>query len=280
MRQVLFVHRRQAADDAKVEQDIAAKSGRFQADLDVAGVHVGMKKPIAEDLGEKDRHPVAGQFFDVHARIAQLLHLADGDALHALHHQNFWAAKIPVHLRNQHQVKTFHIAFELGGTGSLADQIQLIMQMPIKLGHDFTGLQPFAIVAELFNPARHHVHQAQVFFNHGQHIGAQHLDGDFTHATLTVGDGGEMHLRDRGTGHGCDVKTGKNLCQRFAKSLFNIGDGDGRIKWRYSVLQACQLVCDVQRHQIPPCGQHLAKLDKNGTQTLQSLPQTLTARCR
>ena len=56
VRQIMFVDRRQRAHDAEVERDVLAVGG----DEYVARMHVGMKKTVAEDLGEK--------YFDARAR--------------------------------------------------------------------------------------------------------------------------------------------------------------------------------------------------------------------
>ena len=63
LRKVFLVNFGQRSDDAKVQRDIAAKGRRFQTDLDVAGMHVCMEKPIAKHLGEKYFTPSRASFF-------------------------------------------------------------------------------------------------------------------------------------------------------------------------------------------------------------------------
>jgi hypothetical protein len=88
LRQVVLVVVGQRADDAEVQRDVAAEGGRVEADLDVARVHVGVEEAVAEDLGEEDRHAVARQLLEVDAGLAQAVDLADGHAVHALHHDH------------------------------------------------------------------------------------------------------------------------------------------------------------------------------------------------
>ena len=110
MRQIFLVDFRQGTDDAKVERYVAPESGCIQAHLDVAWVHVGVKKPVAKHLGKENGDAIARQLGKVDPGCAQLLDLADGHALHALHHHHVGAAVIPEHLGHQHQVQAVHIA--------------------------------------------------------------------------------------------------------------------------------------------------------------------------
>jgi len=96
--EVVLVDLGQRADDAEVQGDVAPECGRVQADLDVARVHVGVEEAVAEHLGEEDGDAVAGQLLDVDSSIAQTLDLADGHALHALHHHDGGRAVVPDHL--------------------------------------------------------------------------------------------------------------------------------------------------------------------------------------
>lgn len=66
LRQIFLVKFRQRANDAKVQRDIAAKALWLQAHHDVARVHVGVEKAVTEDLGEEQRHTIAGQLRNVH----------------------------------------------------------------------------------------------------------------------------------------------------------------------------------------------------------------------
>ena len=61
LRQVVAIHIGKRAHDAEIERDIAPV-GRHQ---DVAGMHVGMEKTVAEHLGEENFHPGAGQLGNI-----------------------------------------------------------------------------------------------------------------------------------------------------------------------------------------------------------------------
>ena len=237
LRQILLVHLSQCADDAKVQRDVAAKGFGRQADLDVAGVHVGMKKAVAEHLGKKQRHPIARQLGDVHTRFAQAIHLANGHTVHALHDQDFGGAQVPPHLGDEHQVQPLHVAAQLGCTGGFAHQIQLVVQVFVELGHHLAWLQSLAICRQAFHPAGHHAHQAQVLVDDIEHARPQHLHCHLTWLALPVAQHGKVHLGDGRTGHRGVLKRIKQLGQGLAQGALDGGHRYLGRKWRYAVLQ-------------------------------------------
>ena len=198
--QILFIRPGQGANDAKVQRDIAAKRGRRNADLNVARVHVGVKETVTKHLREENGDAVPGQLRNIHPRCPQAIHLTDGNPVHALHHNDFSRAIVPEHLGNQHQIKPGHVAAQLRGTGGLTHQIELVMQVFVKLSHHLARLETLAAVGEALYPAGHHAHQSQVFFDRREHTGPQHLDGNFPGLTRPVFQHGKMHLCNRGAG--------------------------------------------------------------------------------
>ena len=152
------------------------------------------------------------------------------------------------------------------------------MQVLVKLGHHLAGFESAPIGRQPFQPAGHHAHQRQVFVNHRQHVGAQHLDRDLPFAPVAVNQYREMHLRHRRAGHGFPLKTGEYLADRAAQSFLNGCSGQVCVKRRHRILQLGQFIGNVQRQQVPPGGEDLPELDKNRPQTLQSLANALPAR--
>ena len=261
LRQVLFVDLVERAHDAEVQRDVAAKGLGRQAHLDVAGVHVGVEKTVSEDLGEKDGHAVAGELFDVHPSLAQALHLVDGHALHALHDHHVGHAIVPDDLRNHHQVQALHVAAQLGGVGGFAQQVELVVEVGVELGHHLSRLEALAVGRQALHPAGHHVHEGQVFFNQAQHAWPQDLDSHLA----PLRQSGKVNLRDGGAGHGLALEGGKNLVQRAAKRALDDGHCHIGVKRLHLVLQKGQLVGNFGRQEVTPGGEHLAKLDENGT---------------
>jgi hypothetical protein len=61
---------------------------------------------------------------------------------------------------------------------AIAHQVELVVQVFIELGHHFARLEAAPIARQPLHPARHGAHEGEVIFDHGQHVGPQHLDRD------------------------------------------------------------------------------------------------------
>ena len=72
LRQVVLVDVGERAHDAEIDGDVLAARVGVGGDEDIARMHVGVEKAVAEHLGEEDLHPGAGEARDVHAGRAQL----------------------------------------------------------------------------------------------------------------------------------------------------------------------------------------------------------------
>ncbi|OIQ69283.1 hypothetical protein GALL_491170 [mine drainage metagenome] len=278
--QVLFVGLCQGADNAKIKRDVTPKCGRLDTDLDIAGMHVCMEKSIPKNLGKENRDTIARQFGNIHASRTQPINLVDRNTLHALHDHDVGHAIVPEHLGNQNQVKIGHVAPQLCRTGGLTHQVQLIVQVLVKLGHHFARLEPFAVIGQTVDPASHHSHQVQVFVDGRQHARTQHFDGNFTMLSAAVLEYGKVHLGDRGAGDWLALKRHKNVVHLFLESFLDDGNGHLARKRRHPILQHRQFIGDVDRQQVASRRQHLAELDKYRTQTLQRLTDTLSTGCR
>ena len=242
LRQVLLVEFGERTDDAEIEQDVMAKTGWIQTDLDIAGMHVGVKKPIPKYLCEKDHDAIARQFGNVDACRTQTFQLRNGHTIHALHYHHFGMAEIPEHLGNQHIFQFRHVAAQLGCIGSLPHQVEFVVQVFVELGHHFARLESLAISRQVLDPPGQHRHQRQVLLDHATHRGTQYLDGDFAHLTLAIQYRGEMHLGNRCAGHRRLVERFEDFAYRPVERTFDRGHGDRRRKRRHAVLQSGQLV--------------------------------------
>jgi hypothetical protein len=104
------------------------------------------------------------------------LDLADGHALHALHHHHVGVAESQ-NISGTAPGPARHVAAQLRGVGGFAHQVQLVVQVGVELGHHLARLQALAVGRQALDPAGHHAHQRQVVVDDLQHAGAQHLDG-------------------------------------------------------------------------------------------------------
>ncbi|MPM69353.1 hypothetical protein SDC9_116298 [bioreactor metagenome] len=187
-------------------------------------------------------------------------------------------AEIPENLGNLHKIKPVHIAAQLRGIGGFADQIKLVVQIVVELGHHLQRLQALAVAGELFHPAGHHAHQRHILVDHRQHARAQHLHGHIALVAIAVADHCEVHLRNRRAGHRLALERHEHLIDGLAEGSLDGLHRHLRVKRRHAVLQQRQFVRNIGRHQVAPRGQHLAELHEDRAQTLQRLTQALAAR--
>ena len=143
---IILVAVGQRADDAEIERDITAVCG----DKNVAGVHVGVEKTIAEYLGKKDFNAGGREFGEVDAISAQLVDLRNRRALHALHDHYGRGAPVPVNFRDDQQLRLTEIAPQLRGIRCFTHQIKFVAQVFGEFGHHFSRLQSLAIGPQLF----------------------------------------------------------------------------------------------------------------------------------
>ena len=116
---IILVAVGQRADDAEIERDITA----VRSDKNVAGVHVGVEKTIAEYLGKKDFNAGGREFGEVDAIGAQLVDLRNRRALHALHDHDGRGAPVPVNFRDDQQLRLAKVAPQLRGIRCFTHQV-------------------------------------------------------------------------------------------------------------------------------------------------------------
>ena len=138
---------------------------------------------------------------NIHPGIAQALHLADGHAVHALHHQHIGGAVVPQHFRNEHQVEPRHIAAQLSGTRSFTNEIEFVVQIFVELRHHLARLEAPPVGRQAAHDVGHQVHEPQVFIDGVQHARTQHFDRHVPFAPLAVTQNRKMHLCNGGAGH-------------------------------------------------------------------------------
>ncbi len=280
LRQVILVKLRQRPDDAEIQRDIAAEGLGRHAHQDVAGMHVGVEKAVAEDLREEDLHTVARQLVHVDAGLAQLGRMRDAHTVHALHHEHLGGAPVPEHLGHQQQVGVGEVAAQLAGVGGLAHQVEFIVQVLVELGDHLARLQALAVGPQLLHPRGHVAHQREIAVDHRQHAGAQHLHGHLAAIVGTAAQRGEVHLRDRGARHRMMVEAMEQRRQRLAQRPLDDGGRDLGVERRHAVLQLGQFVRHIGRQQVAARGQDLPELHEDRTELLQRQAQAFTARAR
>ena len=87
-------------------------------------MHIGMKKAVAQRLGEKGAHQRQGDLFGIMARGAQGRGVADGRAVDPFAGENPRRGARPVHMRHAEFGVAAGGVIKFGGGGGLHAQIQ------------------------------------------------------------------------------------------------------------------------------------------------------------
>jgi hypothetical protein len=271
-----FVER---ADDTEIQRNVAAFVFRIGGNQDIAGVHIGMKEPIAKHLSEKNLHAGARQSRNIHLRCAQCFDLRNRRAAHPLHDHDILRAPRPMHFGHQQQRRICEIAPQLCAVGRLAHQVQFVVQIFVELGDHFARLQPPRFRPEPFQPAGGGAQQREIVIDHRADAGSQNLHRDFVTAIFRP-QRGEVHLRHRGRSHRLAREAGEHLDYRLAIGGGQRGFGQVGGERRHPILQLGQFVGQVGGQQVAAGGQHLTELDEDRPQVFQRAAQTLAARRR
>ena len=124
------------------------------------------------------------------------------------------------------------VAPQLAGVGGLAHQVQFIVQVVVEFRNHVARAQAFAVGPQPLDQACCDAHQVEVTFNHAEHVGTQHLDGDLA----AIVQDRKMHLRDRRGGDRIVVKRPEQQVRRFAERPLDLPRREIGVERRYPVL--------------------------------------------
>jgi len=127
---------------------------------------------------KKSSTPVAASFHDIHPGGAQGVDLADGDAVHAIHHHHVIFTVIPVHLGHHEQRRTQEVAPQLRAVGRFAHEVEFVLQVFLEFRHHFARTQAFAVGKQLFQQPGGSVEQFDIVADDPADPRAQYLDGN------------------------------------------------------------------------------------------------------
>src|ERR1043165_6123615 len=153
-------------------------------------------------------------------------------------------------------------------------QVELLVEMTRESRHSLARPQPPAVDPQTFDQACRRVEQSEVPRHRGFDAGPENLDRDLA----SIVQGGEVHLGDRGARHGLAFERAEYIVNSTAQGALDLGDGELGRERRHPVLQARQLVGDVERNEVPARRKHLAELHVDGAQRLERLAQAPAAR--
>ena len=261
-REPILIALGQGAHDAEVQRNETRVVHLRRIHPDVAGVRIGMKEVVTENLGVEQLHALLGQAHAIDTGSVERGKIVHRDAVHARQGEYLGGRMRPDHFRNHEVVGIAEIAPQQAGVGALALQVELVAQGQFQFRHyvqrtDLVGIRMHAI-DQLADAAQ----QGNVALDAHADIRTQHLD----HHGAAIGEARRMHLRDRCRCQWCFIESGKALADRLAERVF---DRFARLrsgKRSNLVLKCGECVGDVSGQEIPPCRQQLAELDEDWTQ--------------
>ncbi len=241
-----MIARLQRTHDAEVDRGIARVLRVLDLHENIAGMHVGMEKIIAEHLREKDLDPVRRELGDIRARGTQPLEIVDDDSVDALHHHDVHPAVVPEDFRDVQQRRSGEVALQLGRVPRLAKQIQLIQNGLAVFAHQLGGPQAARIRPIFFRQVRERGKHFEVALDDFTHAGTQ----DFDHHLAAGFQRRHVHLSDRRRGQRRGFETAENIRERPGKRLFDGGDRRIAAERRNAVLKLRQLIGNVDGQQV------------------------------
>ena len=147
------------------------------------------------------------------------------------------------------------------------------MQVVVELIDHLAWLEPTAIGGEPLHELGKEPQQGEVLVDDVGHAGSQHLDGHLPAAL----EPGEVHLRNRGTGHRCGLKGFKEVVDGLAKGRLDRGDGELGVEGGHLVLEQREFIRDVGCEQVATRREDLTEFDEDRAQALQGLTDAAAA---
>src|SRR5690606_35303857 len=115
--QIALVVGGQGADDTEVDGNVLRVGGIADIDKDIARMHVGMEKTVAEYLGKEDLHPFFRQYLHIDARLFERGYVGNRNPVNAFHHQHRFVGVVPVDEGDVDQRGVLEIPAQLAGVG-------------------------------------------------------------------------------------------------------------------------------------------------------------------
>ena len=140
-REIILIERSQPPHNAEVVKNKAP----LRVDMDIARMHIGVKKSIAENLREKNLDAVAGEAAQIDSGGGEGFGLRDGNAAQKLHHHRLARAKIPMDFRHARARVGGEIAAQLGAVGGFEQKVGFDFKMAVELVDDGAGAQALAV---------------------------------------------------------------------------------------------------------------------------------------
>ncbi len=240
-RKIVLIVRRQAADDAEVHCDVLRLPGVAARDENVARMHVGVEKSVAEYLGKEDLDARFGQLLHVCALVEQGFHVGHRQAADPLHDHHLVAAQVPVHLGDVQQRRVFEIAPQLRSVGGFTVQVQLVEDGLLVIADHFHGAQAACLAGYALQQPGGEEQPLHVLMDDRTKPRARDLDYHLT----AILQARHMHLCHRSRCQGLIGEAGEHVFDPLAELFFDALARLVRWEGRNTILKMRQFYCYV-----------------------------------
>ena len=225
-------------------------------DEQIAGVHIGVEKAVAQGLAQEGLDDGAAKGDAVMAFGDDGIDIVQRGAVDPFHGENFTRGQIPIDGGDAEIRVVAGVFRHFGQSGGFETEIHLHGHGARERFDDIDEFQAAGLGGERFEESRGIGHGAEIAAEAIADIGAQ----DFDRHGLALKGGGAMHLRDGGGGDGL-AEFGKNLIERLAEcglyrvDRIRLGEGGN------AILQTFEIAGDADADDVGACGHELAEFD-------------------
>ncbi len=253
-RQEPSLFRPKPSHDAEIDRDQPA----FMIDKQIARMHVGVKKAVAQGMAEEGLDHGGGKTRQIEALGLQCLPVGERRRLDPFQREHVFRGPIPVHRRHAEIRIVPGILRHLGERRPFEPQIHFHRHRALERGHHFDQAQPPRFRGERFRLACRVGESIEVDAEAPRDARPQYLDRDVARAGAGR-DFGPMHLRDGGRRHHRPefyVQRIEGLAERRRHRGFGLLLGERR----HLVLQGFQIARERNANHVGPGCQKLPEL--------------------
>ena len=149
------------------------------AHKNIAGVHIGMEKAVAEYLRKEHLYAALCQQLHVGILLFQRLDIGYGNTVDALHHQHIDTTVVRIHFRDIQHRAIFEVTPQLDGISRFTQQVQFVEQRFFVVAYHFQRTQTTSIRQQARHPARQAVDKLHICLDDRQDVRANDLDDHF-----------------------------------------------------------------------------------------------------
>ena len=241
--------------DAEIDRDDAP----FSVDEEIALVHVGVEKAVAQRVAQERLDQRAGELGRVEAECGEARGIAERRPVDPFHRQRGAGRAVPIDLRRAKPRIVGEVFGELGSRRRFEAEVHLDLDAARQRLDHFDQAQSTQPRLEPLGAARGVEHVGKIARESPLDAGPDELDRDVAFA-VRVADLRLMHLGDRRRGDRF-AKFDEQRIDRRAERGFQRGDSSGAVDRRHAVLELLQFDRDPRSNDVGPRGEELAELD-------------------